>query len=59
LEEILKKYGKWEEVNQLDTTALGEIMKEKQWESKVLEALKKYAELEKKKRLYLSRMKEQ
>jgi putative RecB family exonuclease len=59
LEEILKKYGKWEEVNQLDTTALGEIMKEKQWEPKVLEALKKYVELEKKKRLYLSRMKEQ
>jgi putative RecB family exonuclease len=59
LEEILKKYGKWEEVNQLDTTALGEIIKEKQWEPKVLEALKKYVELEKKKRLYLSRMKEQ
>jgi hypothetical protein len=43
----------------LDTTALGEIIKEKQWEPKVLEALKKYVELEKKKRLYLSRMKEQ
>jgi len=59
LEEILKKYDKWEEVNQLDTTALGEIIKEKQWEPKVLEALKKYVELERKKRLYLSRMKEQ
>ena len=56
LEEILKKYGKWEEVNQLDTTALGEIIKEKHWEPKVLEALKKYVELEKKKRLYLSKM---
>jgi len=45
-----------EEVNQLDTTALGEIIKEKHWEPKVLEALKKYVELEKKKRLYLSKM---
>jgi putative RecB family exonuclease len=59
LEEILKKYGKWEEVNQLDTTALGEIIKEKHWEPKVLEALKKYVELEKKKRLHLSRISNQ
>jgi len=58
LEEVLKKYGKWEEVNQLDTTALGEIIKEKQWEPKVLDALKKYVELERRKRLYLSKMKE-
>ena len=58
LEEILRKYGKLEEVSQLDTTALGEIIKEKQWEPKVLEALKKYVELEKKKRLYLSKMKD-
>jgi len=58
LEEILKKYGKWEEVNQLDTTALGEIIKEKDWEPNVLDALKKYIELEKKKRLYVSKTKE-
>ena len=58
LVEILKKYGKWEEVNQLDTTALGEIIKEKDWEPNVLDALKKYIELEKKKRLYVSKTKE-
>jgi hypothetical protein len=58
LEELLREYGKLEDVSQLDTTALGEIIREKQWEPKVLEALKKYVELEKKRRLYLSKMKE-
>ncbi len=58
LEEVLRKYGKLEEVSQLDTTALGEIIKEKQWDAEVLKALKEYVELEKKKRLYLSKMKD-
>ena len=58
LEKILKEFGKLEKVSQLDTTALGEIIKQKQWEPKVLDALEKYVELEKKKRLYLSKMKE-
>jgi len=59
LEEVLRKYGKLEEVSQLDTTALGEIIKEKQWDAEVLKALKEYVELEKKKRLYLSKMKDE
>jgi putative RecB family exonuclease len=59
LEEILRKYGKLEEVSQLDTTALGEIIKEKQWDADVLNALKDYVELEKSKRLYLSKMKDE
>jgi len=56
LEEILRKYGKLEEVSQLDTTALGEIIKKKQCDAELLKALKEYVELEKKKRLYLSKM---
>jgi len=58
LEEVLRKYGKLEQVSQLDTTALGEIIEQNQWEPKVLEALKKFVELGKKKRLYLSKMKD-
>jgi hypothetical protein len=56
LEEILRKYGKLEEVSQLDTAALGTIIAEKQWEPDVIEALQKYVELEKKKRLYVSKI---
>jgi hypothetical protein len=58
LEEVLRKYGMLEEVSQLDTAALGEIIQEKQWEPEVLKAVTKYVELEKKKRLYMSTMKE-
>jgi len=58
LEEVLRKFGKLDQVSQLDTTALGEIIEEKQWEPKLLDAIKKYVELEKKKRLYLSKMKD-
>jgi hypothetical protein len=55
LEEVLRKYGKLEEVSQLDTTALGRAIQDKQWETKVLNSLKEYVELEKSKRLYLSK----
>jgi putative RecB family exonuclease len=58
LEEVLRKYGKLQEVLQLDTTSLGKIIQEKGWEQEVLESLQKYVELEKKKRLYLSTLKE-
>jgi len=59
LEGILKKHGKLEEVQQLDTTALGRIIQENQWEKEVLNALKEYVKLEKSKRLYLSKMKDE
>jgi hypothetical protein len=58
LEEVLRKYGKLQQVQQLDTAALGKIISEKQWGQEVIEALKKYVELDKSKRLYLSKMKD-
>jgi putative RecB family exonuclease len=58
LEEVLKKYGKLGEVQQLDTTALGRILQEKEWDQEVIESLQNYVEVERKKRLYLSTMKE-
>jgi len=58
LEEVLRRFGKLRYVQQLDTNALGEIIQNKLWDQKVLNALNKYVDLEKKKRLYLSKMKE-
>jgi len=58
LEKMLQKYGKLQDVSQLDTAALGKILQERQWESEVLEVLQKYIEIERKKRLYLSKMKD-
>jgi hypothetical protein len=58
LETVLQKYGRLQEVSQLDTAALGKVLQEKQWEPEVLEALHKYIEIERKKRFYLSKIKE-
>ena len=58
LEKVLQKYGRLQEVSQLDTAALGKVLQEKQWEPEVLEALHKYIEVERKKRFYLSKIKE-
>ena len=58
LEEVLLKYGKLEDVQQLDTTALGKIIQENEWETEVLNALNEYIELERSKRLYISKNKD-
>jgi hypothetical protein len=58
LEEMLRSFGKLQEVSQLDTAALGKILEEKTWEAKMLEAVERFVEIERKKRLYLSQKKE-
>jgi hypothetical protein len=58
LEKVLQKYGRLQDVSQLDTSALGKVLQEKQWELEVLQALHKYIEVERKKRFYLSKIKE-
>jgi hypothetical protein len=57
IEDIIKKHGKWDEVVQLDTSALNKIILEKQWDSELLSVLEEYVKLEKSKRLYLSKIK--
>lgn len=57
LEQVLKEHGKWEEVMQLDTAALNKIIQERQWDSKLLDVLSEYVKLERSKRLYLSKIK--
>ena len=58
LEQLLNKYGKWQDVVQLDMPALAKIILERQWEKPLLDALAEYLELEQSKRLYLSKLKE-
>lgn len=57
LEQILRKYGKWDDVAQLDTTAINKIIQEKKWDSKIIDALEGYVKLEQSKRLYLNKIK--
>jgi putative RecB family exonuclease len=59
LETLLRKHGKLEEVQQLDTTVLGKIFQEGKWDPEVLGLAQKYVQVERKKRLYLSKMKDE
>jgi len=58
LEKVLQKHGKLQDVSQLDTVALGKILQENQWEPELLKAVQKYIEVERKKRFYLSTIKD-
>ena len=55
IEDIIKKHGKWDEVDQLDTAVLNKIILEKQWDEELLDVLKEYVELETSKRLYVGK----
>jgi putative RecB family exonuclease len=56
LEKILHEHGKLAEVQQLDTTLLGKIISEEKWEPEVIQAIQRYTEVERKKRLYISKL---
>ena len=57
LEQILRERGKWDEVAQLDTSAINKIIQEKKWDIQLTEILKKYVKFEESKRLFLSKIK--
>jgi len=56
MEQIIREKGKWDEVAQLDTSAINKIMQENSWDKELIEALKKYVTFEESKRLYLSKI---
>ena len=58
LEHILKKQGKWDEVQQLDTNALNKILLDNKWDEDLLKMIKDYVEYSESKRLYLSKKKD-
>ncbi len=57
LEELLRRFGKLEEVLQLDTTSLNKIILDGKWDKDLIEEIKSFIEVEKSKRLYLSKIK--
>ena len=57
LEQLLKDVGRWDEVVQLDTSALSKVLQDDLWDGKILKMLKDYVKLEKSRRLYLSKIK--
>ena len=58
LEKKIRDSGKWDEVAQLDTSAINKIIQDNIWDKNLIESLKKYVTFEETKRLYLSKKKD-
>lgn len=55
LVELLRQSGHWEEVSDLDVFALARVMKNKEWEETLLQALRAHASIEKSYRFIVSK----
>ena len=56
LEKLLKEKGLWNEVDQLDTSALNKLLTEKKIDKKLIGDINKFIKLEKSKRIYMSKI---
>jgi len=56
LKDILKKVGKWDEISDIDTFAISEIIKGKKWPNDILNLIKQFQRVEKVDRVYLSKI---
>lgn len=54
---IIKEAGIWEEISELDVYALNRKMKEENWSDELVEKIKEFQNIEKTKRIYLSKIK--
>jgi putative RecB family exonuclease len=57
LEKLLKENGIWNDVDQLDTSALNKLLSENKIDKKLVVEINKFIKLEKSRRLYLSNIK--
>ena len=58
LDAVIKSAGKWEEVSQLDTTALKHAVEARLWSNDLIEEIMKYGRLEVKGEVHLSKLKD-
>jgi hypothetical protein len=56
LEKLLKDKGIWNEVDQLDTTALNKLLNEKTLDKKMKDKISKFIKIENSKRIYMSKI---
>ncbi len=58
LNSVIAKAGKWQDVSQLDTTALARIVEGGLWDKELVEEIMKYSLVEETSAVYLSKLKE-
>jgi len=59
LEKIVNRAGKWQEVSQLNMTALTRIVEEGLWDKKLIDQVMKYGRIEETSAIYLSKLREE
>ncbi len=57
LNTIIKEAGIWEEISELDVYALNRKIKEENWSKELIKKIKEYQQIEKSKRINLSKIK--
>ena len=58
LDETIKEAGKWEEVSQLDTTALSNAVENNLWDKGLIDSVKQYGSIEASNSIHISKLKE-
>jgi hypothetical protein len=57
LNSIIKKYGKWDEMSELDIYFLGRKLNKEEWSKDLIKRIKEFQNIEKMERIYLSKIK--
>lgn len=58
-EDELKALEKWDEISTVDTNAIEKVVNEERWDKKVIDKIRKFLSIEKRKSVYLSKLRKE
>ncbi len=58
-EDELKALDKWDEISTVDTNAIEKVVNEERWDKKMIDKIRKFLSIEKRKSVYLSKIREE
>ena len=58
-EDELKALDKWDEISTVDTNTIEKVVNEERWDKKIIDKIRKFLNIEKRKSVYLSKIREE
>ncbi len=58
-EDELKALDKWDEISTVDTNAIEKVVNEERWDKKIIDKIRKFLNIEKRKSVYLSKIRQE